>query len=149
MNNIYPPWWDTTITLYNKFVDPQTNIVRWYRHVINGAFWKYTGNKVVIDKTVLETNDIICRIRKDELFKSKFDWIKLPNDEMPNYFTLAPEDIIIKGEVDDEIDEYQSGKRATDLKKKYKGLQGCLEIQQWADNTGDTRGIEHYYVKGL
>lgn len=149
MNNIYPPWWNTTITLYNKFVDPQTNIVRWYRHVINGVFWKYAGNKIVIDKTVLETNDIICRIRKDELFRNKFEWVRLPNDEMPNYFTLAPEDIIIKGKVDDEINEYQSGKRATDLKKKYKSLQGCLEIQQWTDNTGNERGIEHYYVKGI
>lgn len=148
MNN-YPSWWDTTITIYNRYEDSQTNLVTWYRHVITGVFWKYSGNKVVVNNVVLETKDIICRIRKDDLYKSKHEWIQVPNDEMGGYFTLAQGDIIVKGEVDDEINEYVSGRRSTDLKKKYKALQGCLEIQEWADNTGGGRGNEHYYVKGL
>lgn len=148
MNN-YPSWWNTTITVYNKYTDPQTQLVRWYRHKIDGAFWKYSGNKVVVGSTVLETKDIICRIRKDDAFKEKHEWINIPNDEMSQYFTLAQGDIIVKGEVDDEINEYTSGTRSTDLKKKYKSLQGCLEIQEWANNTGGGRGNEHYYVKGI
>ena len=148
MNN-YPSWWDTTITIYNRYEDPLTNIVSWFRTVINGAFWKYAGNKVVVGKTVLETKDIICRIRKDDRFRDKFQWIQIPNDQMSAYFTLSQGDIIVKGEVTDEINEYVSGKRSTDLKKKYKELQGCIEIQEWADNTGGGRGNEHYYVKGI
>lgn len=148
MNN-YPSWWNTTITVYNKYTDPQTQLVRWYRHKIDGAFWKYSGNKVVVGSTVLETKDIICRIRKDDAFKEKHEWINIPNDEMSQYFTLAQGDIIVKGEVDDEINEYTSGTRSTDLKKKYKSLQGCLEIQEWANNTDGGRGNEHYYVKGI
>jgi hypothetical protein len=148
MNN-YPSWWNTTITIYNKYTDPQTQLVKWYRHKVDGAFWKYSGNKVVVGSTVLETKDIICRIRKDDSFKEKHEWINIPNDEMSQYFTLAQGDIIVKGEVDDEINEYTSGTRSTDLKKKYKNLQGCLEIQEWANNTGGGRGNEHYYVKGL
>lgn len=148
MNN-YPSWWNTTITVYNKYTDPQTQLVRWYRHKLDGAFWKYSGNKVVVGSTVLETKDIICRIRKDDAFKEKHEWINIPNDEMSQYFTLAQGDIIVKGEVDDEINEYTSGTRSTDLKKKYKSLQGCLEIQEWANNTGGGRGNEHYYVKGI
>lgn len=148
MNN-YPSWWNTTITIYNKYEDPITNLITWYSHTVEGAFWKYVGNKVVIDKVVLETKDIICRIRKDDNFLEKHEWIALPNDEMSKYFTLGQEDIIVKGQVDDVIDEYTSGKRSSDLKKKYKSLQGCMEIQQWADNTGGGRGNEHYYVKGI
>lgn len=148
MNN-YPSWWNTTITIYNKYTDPQTQLVKWYRHKVDGVFWKYSGNKVVVGSTVLETKDIICRIRKDDSFKEKHEWINIPNDEMSQYFTLAQGDIIVKGEVDDEINEYTSGTRSTDLKKKYKNLQGCLEIQEWANNTGGGRGNEHYYVKGL
>lgn len=147
MNN-YPSWWNTTVTVYNRYEDAQTNIVTWYRHVVEGAFWKYTGNKVVVDKTVLETKDIICRLRKDDAFREKQDWIKIPNDQMSTYFTLSQGDIIVKGEVDDVIDEYTAGIRSSDLKKKYKNLQGCLEIQAWANNTGGGRGNEHYYVKG-
>ena len=148
MNN-YPSWWDTTITIFNRYEDAQTNLVVWYKHVVHGAFWKYSGNKVVIDKTVLETKDIICRIRKDDKFLERHLWEALPNDMMVRYFTLSQGDIIVKGEVDDEINEYMSNARSSDLKKKYKALQGCLEIQEWSNNTGGGRGNEHYYVKGI
>ena len=148
MNN-YPSWWNTTVTIYNRYEDPQTQLVTWYRHVVEGCFWKYTGNKVVVGNTLLETKDIICRLRKNDKFLDKVDWIKQPNDKMPNFFTLSQGDIIVKGEVDDEINEYASGKRSTDLKKKYKALRGCLEVQEWQDNTGGGRGNEHYYVKGI
>ena len=148
MNN-YPSWWDTTITIYNKYEDPQTNIVTWHRHVIKNTFWKYSGDKVVIGNTVLETKNIICRIRKDPEFLERHEWIRLPNDQMVNYFTLGQGDIIVKYEVDDEINEYVSGKRSSDLKKKYKALQGCIEVQEWSNNTGGGRGNEHYYVKGI
>ena len=148
MNN-YPSWWNTTITIYNKYTDPQTQLVRWYRHKVDGTFWKYTGNKVFVNNTVLETKDIICRIRKDKSFKEKHEWITIPNDQMSQYFTLSQGDIIVKGEVEDEINEYASGTRSSDLKKKYKALQGCMEIQEWANNTDGGRGNEHYYVKGI
>lgn len=148
MNN-YPSWWDTTITIYNRYEDKQTNLVTWFRHKVDGAFWKYTGDKVVINNTVLETKNIICRIRKDDAFLEKHKWIDVPNDQMSNYFTLSQGDIIVKGEVIDEINEYVSGRRSTDLKKKYKDLQGCLEIQEWSNNTGGGRGNEHYFVKGI
>lgn len=148
MNN-YPSWWNTTLTIYNRYEDQQTNLVSWFRHVVEGAFWKYAGNKIVIGKTVLETKDVICRLRKDKSFLEKQDWINVPNDLMSNYFTLSQGDIIVKGEVFDTIDEYTSGKRSSDIKKKYKSLQGCIEIQEWANNTGGGRGNEHYYVKGI
>lgn len=147
--NSYPSWWNTTVTIYNRYEDPQTQLVTWYRHVVEGCFWKYTGNKVVVGNTLLETKDIICRLRKNDKFLDKVDWIKQPNDKMPNFFTLSQGDIIVKGEVDDEINEYASGKRSTDLKKKYKAVRGCLEVQEWQDNTGGGRGNEHYYVKGI
>ncbi|MBR3644993.1 MAG: hypothetical protein IKN54_01110 [Lachnospiraceae bacterium] len=148
MNN-YPIWWDTTITIYNKFEDTQTHVVRWYRTKVDGAFWKYTGDKISVGKTILETNNTICRIRKDSRFLPKHEWITKPNDEMNNFFTLGIGDIIVKGEVDDEIDEYASGHRATDIEKKYKNLQGCIRIEETADNTGIGRCNEHYYVKGI
>ena len=148
MNN-YPSWWDTTVTIYNKYTDPQTQIVTWYKHVIPGTFWKYAGNKITIGNTTLETKDIVCRIRKDNSFRERHEWIAMPNDSMADYFTLSQGDIIVKGEVEDTINEYASGYRSSDLKKKYKALQGCLEIQEWSNNTGGGRGNEHYFVKGI
>ena len=149
MNNIYPPWWETTITLYNRYEDPQTHIVKWFRHVITGAFWKYTGNKVVVNKVTLETDDTTCRIRKDDKFLERHLWLSKPNDEMKNYFTLGVGDIIIKGEVSDIVDEYTQGLRSNDLEKKYKNLQGCIRVKEVAINTGSSRCSEHYFVKGV
>lgn len=148
MNN-YPEWWSTTLTIFNKYTDPITDMVFWYKTVVNGAFWKYVGEKLIIGKTVLETNSTLCRIRKDSRFVEKYMWVQLPNDEMSDYFTLGKGDIIVKGEVDDDIDEYSSGKRSTDLINKYKELQGCMTIEEVSINTEDNRCNEHYLVKGV
>lgn len=145
----YPIWWDTTITIYNKFEDPQTQVIKWFKHTVENCFLKYVGDKVKINQTVLETNNVICRIPQDEQFLEKYEWIQLPNDKMEQYFTLGTGDIIIKGDVDDIINEYQAGHRSTDLVNKYKQLQGCLEVQEVAINIGIGRNNPHYYVKGI
>ena len=145
----YPIWWDTTITIYNKFEDPQTQVIMWFKHTVENCFLKYVGDKVKINQTVLETNNVICRIPQNEQFLEKYEWIQLPNDEMEQYFTLGTGDIIVKGDVDDIINEYQAGHRSTDLVNKYKQLQGCLEVQEVAINVGIGRNNPHYYVKGI
>lgn len=147
-SRIYPPWWETTLTIYNKYEDKQTNIITWHRSVLTGCFWKYTGNKVLVGDTLLETNNTICRIPWSDKFLEKYEWEELPNDEMSNYFTIGPDDIIIKGEVDDAIDEYVNGHRSSDLLAKYKALQGCMTVERVAINTGTARCSEHYYVTG-
>lgn len=146
MANIYPPWWDTTLTVYNKYTDPVTDVISWYRHKVEKAFWKYTGNKVVINENVIESNDIICRIRKDDAFLENYQWIE--SDEKSEHFTLSKGDIIVKGEVTDEIDEYLKGQHSSDLIRKYKNLQGCLVVSEFTINTDGGRCNEHYYVKG-
>ena len=148
MNN-YPRWWNTTITVFNKFVDSQTQVVTWYKTVIEDCFWKSTGNRVVVGNTSLDTKNIICRIRKDTRFKEKLDWESLPNDTMQNYFTLSPGDIIVKGAVSDTIDEYTSGKRSSDLLKKYRSANYCMEIQSASNNSGEGFGNQHYYAIGI
>lgn len=146
--NKYPVWWDTTLTIFNKYQDPQTQIITWYRTVLENCFWKYVGNKVHVNNIVLGTNDTICRIPKNDKFLERHEWIVQPNDSMADYFTLSPGDIIVKGAVNDTIDEYQSGYRSTDLLKKYKGLQGCITIDEVGINVGPGRCDEHYFVKG-
>lgn len=146
MNN-YPIWWDTTLTIYNKYTDPLTHVVAWYHTVVSNCFWKYTGDKISIGQTVLETNNTICRIPKSDKFLEPYEWRDL--SDRGNFFTLGVGDIIVKGTVEDEINEYTSGKRSSDFIKKYKALQGCMEIQAVAVNTGIGRCNEHYYVKGI
>lgn len=145
----YPIWWDTSLTIYNKFEDPQTHVISWFRFTVDNCFWRYVGDKVNINDIVLETNNIIARIPKNDAFLEKHIWVTKPNDQMAGYFTLAPGDIIVKGIVTDVINEYASGQRSSDLLAKYKQLQGCMEVQEVAINTGIGRNNEHYFVKGI
>lgn len=145
----YPIWWDANLTLYNKYTDKQTQVIKWYRTTLSNCFWKSAGNKISIGNVVLETDDIICRIPESNLFKNRAEWQDIPNDQMSDYFTLSVGDIIVFDIVDDEIDEYTSGKRSSDLISKYKDLQGCIEIQKVAINTGIGRCNPHYFIRGV
>ena len=145
----YPEWWDKTITVYNRYEDAQTHIISWFRNVVDGCFYKSIGNTVNINNVELDTNNIICRIPVKEEYLAPYLWAQLANDEKPHYFTLKQGDIIVLGEVSDEISEITPGNRSTDLLKKYKALQGCLTIEQVGDNTGTGLGIEHYHVNGI
>ena len=147
MNN-FPVWWDTTITIYNKYEDPQTRVITWYRTVLDNCFWKATGNVVTINDIRLDTDNVVCRIPKNDLYRKNYEWQKIPNDERSNFFTLSVGDIIIPDEVDDEIDEYTKNKHSTDIIKKYKALQGCITVNAMAHNIGEGRCNEHYYVGG-
>ena len=147
--NIYPEWWNTSVTVYNRAEDSQTNVITWYRHTLDGTFWQYVKEKVSIGQSVLETNKIICRIRKDDNYLERAEWLALPNDKKAGYFTLGQKDIIVKGIVDDEVDEYVKGHRSTDLITKYKALQGCMEVDSVSNNTGGGRGQEHYLAEGI
>lgn len=143
-----PIWWDAELTIYNQYKDPQTKVVMWVRNTVARCFWKYTGNKVTVGQVELETNTTICRIPMDSRYLERYVWEALPNDQMGNHFTLGPGDIIVKGNVEDEIDETVKGERSTDLIAKYKRLQGCIVVQRFTDNTGIGRNDKHYYVTG-
>ena len=145
----YPVWWDTTITVYNKYTDPQTQLVSWYKTKIDKTFWKYIHDKVTIGDTVLESNKIVCRIRENALYMDKYLWNALSSEDKAKYFTLGQGDILVKGDVSDTIDEYVQGQRSTDLIEKYKELQGCFEVQIVHDNTGKGRGLPHYLAQGV
>ena len=143
----YPEWWNTTVTVFNKYEDPTSRLITWYKTVIHNCFWKNTGNKIVIGETALDTNSTLCRLPVHPSFLEKYEWNALADKS--NNFTLSPGDIIIKGEVDEIIDEYASGYRTSDILTKYKKLQGCMVIEQYALNTGLGRGLEHYFVRGV
>ena len=146
MNN-YPQWWNQTVTIYNRYEDPVTREIMWHRTVVHNCFWRYTQAKFIVDGTVVNSNVTICRIPKQENYLERYLWEQL-GDEKLSHFTLTIGDMIIKGEVNDEIDEYTSGKRSNDFLTKYKQLQGCTLVSSVSDNTDGGRGTEHYLVKG-
>ena len=153
MSNFPFAWWDKTITLYNKYVDPTTQVITWYRTVINNCFWKnvnetyYVGTRGISTSGVkLETKTITCRIPEDERYVDRKTWDELA-DKSKN-FTIGNGDIIILGEVNDTIDETTSGKHSTDLVSKYKKYDASLMIDTYVINTVTGVGLRHYRIVG-
>lgn len=146
--NTYPSWWDDTITLYNKYIDPESKKVTWYRHVIPDCFYKHTIEKITVGKITIDSNVTICRIRVSENFVGKKAWMLLTDEERSEKFTLSGGDIIVADEVDFEIDEYATGQRSSDLIKDNKEWPGCFTIETANINVGGGRGNEHYHARG-
>lgn len=137
--------WDKTITLYNRYEDEQTGVVKWYRHKLNKCFYKRTNNKVSVGDVQLQTDNTVIRIPAQSGYLPPFAWLNLPNDRKANQMTLQSGDLIFLGDVSDEIDEYQRGQRSSDLITKYKAL-GSVFVT--SVNINDFMYGQHYYVKG-
>lgn len=152
MNNIYPSWWEDTITVYNKYIDADKKIT-WYRTVIPNCFWKYLSAGVITRHSStnyhtirLETNIVTCRIPKDKKYLSNKDWNN--SESRSEYFTLSVGDVIVRGECVDEINEYESGNRSSDFLKLHKAQGEAFTVGSVSINTGTDKCCEHYLISG-
>ena len=147
-NKSYPVWWESTITLFNRYQDPLTDLITWRRTVIKDCFVKRAHNRIIIGNTSIETGNKLVRIREDERYLTYSKWIELPNDVRSQYFTLHLGDLIVFYEVDDVIDEYTDGHRFNDISAKYKDMNECMIITSYQENIGSGRVDPHYFVMG-
>ena len=147
MNN-YPSWWNTTITLYNKFEKPDGEI-KWFKHHIEGCFYKQTMEKLTIGDTTIAANQSVCRLRVSDSFADPIAWKAMEDSGKATYYTLKSGDIIVAGEVDFDVNEYQKGSRSSDLKDTYTDWPGCFTVEHAAINVGGGRGNEHYLARGM
>lgn len=144
----YPRWWDRRITLFIKYIDPETDIVTWYRKVINNCFFKETVTRTSSGNTITQKAESILRIPETPLYKDPATWHAMGESERKSYFTLKSDDVVIAAEVFDIPDEYTAGKRMSEFLEKYKKLYPCFEIDVVNINVGTGRGIPHYHVGG-
>jgi len=144
----YPRWWDKTVTLFMKYVDPDTNEVAWTRKVINNCFFKETKTRKASGNTFVETTQSILRIPENSLYRDPSTWYAMPEVERQAYFTLKNGDVVVAAEVTDIPDEYTTGNRMSDCLEKYKKLYPCFEIDVISINIGIGRAQPHYYVGG-
>lgn len=141
----YPSWWSTTITLYNKYTNTETQEVRWKRTVLTNCFITVSRELTTLNNGASQAyrNVIVCRIPKNTKYVDAYSWSI--DVAQTSKFTLQDGDIIVKGKVTDEIDEYTKGSRATDLVDKYKA-KGVFRIGMIQDNSDSVRNLPHYYV---
>lgn len=138
-------FWNKTITLYNKHEDEQTGLIKWYKHILTDCFYKVTNNVVSVGGVQLQTDDNIIRIPEQANYLPPYKWLQVPNDKKGQAMTLQSGDLIFLGDVSEEIDEYTSGKRSTDIIKKYSAL-GSVFVK--SVNINNLIPGAHYLVRG-
>lgn len=120
------PYWADSITIYNRTEDAGGR-VRWTRRHHNGCFWQQRAMRERIDGAQFSPARIICRLPAP-----------FPNVHIG--------DIIVRGIVKDDIDEYAAGRRSADLLKKYAGESMiAAEVHR---NMRGLPGTDHLYVGG-
>jgi len=145
--NKFPKWWNSTVTIYNRYEDPKTQKITWYRTVVTGCFWDsgIADVHLMSNYVITRADSPLCRIPKQNIYVNAYKWKQLSDEQRNNLFTLQMGDVIVNAEIDDVIDEYNKGKRLSDLIEKYKDL-GVLKITGVADNSDETRNLPHYLV---
>lgn len=120
------PYWDATITLYQRQAD-ENGAVSWKRSVFKNCFWQ---RKAIRDRTngaEFGMLSAVCRMPAP-------------------YPEVRIGDIIVCGSVEDEIDEYTSGRRSTDLLDKYAG--NSMLVSDVHHNVRKITGMDHLYAGG-
>ncbi len=131
---------DSTITLYNRYTDRsgERAYTTWHRTVLHNCFFQTEAVTQLNGTTLSMADGYICRIPEDERFTE--DYVGKEGS-----FTLQPEDVIILGEVDEEISDFK-GKRVADLLQKYAGR--SFTVKSVSINT-KLPYARHYRARGV
>lgn len=125
----------STITLYNSYPDKSSgkSIIRFKRTVLKNCYFDKEIIKDIRSDRFSGEDSFICRIPENDAYTDDYQ-----GEE--GRFTLKPGDIIVEGEVFDEIEDME-GKRPSDLLKKYSGR--SFSIEEVSKNTL-LKGFPHY-----
>lgn len=133
-----------TVTIINHYTDKLTRLDKWYKTTLTGCMWRRNITKSVVDGKIQIDDSVSLTIPYRDGYLPPKEYAKLPNDEMPNYWTLNSEsnlDIMVLGEVKEELtDKYT----ITNVKKDYDEV---ATISGVADNT-KRDNLKHWRVDG-
>ena len=120
------PYWNSEITLYSKQT-ASNGVVSWKISHHKNCFWQKKAMRERSDGAEFKPISVVCRI--------------------PNPFPeVRIGDIIVCGKVSDVIDEYVSGKRSSDLLRKYAG--NAVLVSDVHENRRGMPGLDHLYAGG-
>jgi hypothetical protein len=140
------PFANNIVTLYNRREGKDTNgrtVVTWHRTAFLNGSWTRKANRVWNGTAVVLSDTIVCRIPEDARYLSPAGWDDLADPA--GYFTLAPGDILVRGDVSDVIGTPLS---AAALVEKYK-RSGAFVIVTAKDNTNLGLPLGHYLAEGV
>lgn len=139
-HSIYPSWWNRTATIYNKVTEDGK--LRYYKHTVKGC---YFGTQHVFDSDAGNASAVsenVLRVRKSALYINPAAYQALGSADKAAYFTLRPGDVVLYGDIADDMADEQ-GKRPADILKKRRGF----VVKTSADNT-QSQIMPHYRAGG-
>lgn len=133
---------NTDITLYNRYLDKSKGIEKYQRTVIEGCNWQ--GDRSVAlssdEKGITYTNGISIIINKLSNYLSPKKFIKIPDNEKKNYFTINILDKIVKGNIEFEI----TGVRPNTVADLIKNYDDVIDVKAI-----DTTFQSHFEIEGV
>ena len=127
-----------TITLYNHYTDDSDKPRRkWGRIVLKNCYFGKVTGKNSANLSLTDADAYVCRIPKSSLYVNLY----LGKEDT---FSLAEGDVIVRGEVLDEISD-TAGNRPADIIKKYNG--NAFEVKNVSINT-HLPFAQHYRASG-
>lgn len=131
-----------TLTVYNRVraADTENRKEHWYRTVLHNCFWKSSVGTTFSGTDADIRNIYTVRIPKDPRYLPYHEFVKKP----AGYFTVSQEDIVILGEIQEEITG-ESGHMAAQVLNRYSP--NAFKVTAFSDNTAFPMG-KHYRIGG-
>jgi hypothetical protein len=132
------PTFIDTITLYNHYTDNSDKPKhKWGRIVLKNCYFGKVTGKNSTNLALTDADAYVCRIPKSPFY------VELYQGNI-NTFSLAEGDVIVKGEVSDEISD-TAGNRPADIIKRYSG--NAFQVKNVSINT-HLPFAQHYRASG-
>ena len=140
------PFGRETVTLYNRREAKDENgrtHITWHRTVRPGCFWTRRVVRSVTNGHVSIGEHLACKIPESTDYLSPDEWDEL--DDPAGRFTLAAGDVVVKGNVPDEI-----GKALTEnaLKEKYR-RHGIMTVSSAQNRAIGGAPLRQYLAQGV
>ena len=130
---------NSDITIYNKYFDDSSGADKYQRTVIKGVNWQGKRTGTVTDKGLLLADSTLIFADKLDNYISPKKFAKLEPLEREKYFTFAPGDKIVKGEVEFEVTGVKPY-RIADLESEFDDVITIKSINELSD---------HFEVEGI
>lgn len=140
------PFADKTITLYNRREGKDTNgrtVVTWQRTVLTGCSWTRRTFRTLDNGTVRVGETLVCKIPESTTYLPPDKWAAL--GDPAGYFTLWVGDVIVCGDVPDEIGPTLT---EVELRKRY-ARRGTMVVTSAKDRCMSGASLRYYVAEGV
>lgn len=134
-----------TVTIWNRWRNPDTSKDEWYRHVINRCTWDVKIVRALVGDGAAIASTYNVRIEENASYRDRRAWEDLNADGKVEFFTLSPGDLAALGNADFEITGMKPYTES-DAKKKF--APDIFTIRAVKDNAKPYMMGRHYRIEG-